>query len=395
MNAEPQTPDQARAELEAEERAERLRQLRMDRELKALLDAEGAPTLTWWDVEEFLAAPRPEPLVEGFLYRDSLATMFGAPGCGKTFLALDMALRIASRRRWAERETGEGPVVYVMAEGQRVNGDRVEAWLERNGATPAELRGRFFVVPHAVLLTLPALGAFLDRLAAARPALVVLDTKNAMLVGDESSNSDWSITRRALDAIRTTCDACVLLVDHSGLSDADRQRGASAQGASMDTSVKVQKAGGAGSPATITATVTRDKAAEEGASEVFDLRMSGPSAVVVHAGPDRQAPAPRASDDEWRDQVLPSELADATGPGTALVPDLARFLAGNAVGDGAKVGISRAEALRGVGKGHRDYAGRQAWSYLLDQGWIEPAAKVTSPTGRHVWRGAARLRGVA
>lgn len=35
--------------------------------------------------------PAPEALIDGILYRDTLAWLHGKPGCGKSFIALDWA----------------------------------------------------------------------------------------------------------------------------------------------------------------------------------------------------------------------------------------------------------------------------------------------------------------
>ena len=44
--------------------------------------------------------PAPAPLVEGLLDLDTLALLYGPSGCTKTFVALDVALSVATATWW-------------------------------------------------------------------------------------------------------------------------------------------------------------------------------------------------------------------------------------------------------------------------------------------------------
>ncbi|MGV1006822.1 MAG: bifunctional DNA primase/polymerase, partial [Candidatus Nanopelagicales bacterium] len=68
------------------------------------------------------------PLIDGWLYQDSVARIMGKSGSYKTFVALDMACAVATKRPWFGYETDGGPVVYVGAEGARGITKRVRAW---------------------------------------------------------------------------------------------------------------------------------------------------------------------------------------------------------------------------------------------------------------------------
>lgn len=388
------TPEQAEAKLRneypgrsggtdyASRLAEQTEAILLHREAVRAADAADAPVLKWWDVDELLASPTPEPLLPGFLYRDSLARIFGPPGGGKTFLALDIALHVAlGRTWWGTAVTAAAPVVYVAAEGQAVLNERVKAWLGHHHVTPAALRGRFVVVPHAVpMVEAPALDRFVARCRSLGAGLVVLDTKNAMMIGEENSATDVAAMRRAMDRVRDASRACVALVDHTGHSVTDRARGSSAVTAAMDTEVSVALTAEPGAPATVTATVTRDKAAVAGTERSFRLRMAPPAAVLV-----ADTAPQRVLDPSWRTHPIPAELREATGTGATHVPALARYMAAYALGDTGDVGMTRSEALHGIGIVHNDRTGRQAWSRLIDGEWIEPADGVKSATGRHRW----------
>src|SRR5437016_3780364 len=61
--------------------------------------------------------PAPAWLIEHILPQNALGCVYGAPGAGKTFLALDWALAVATGRPWDAHATRPGAVLYVAAEG--------------------------------------------------------------------------------------------------------------------------------------------------------------------------------------------------------------------------------------------------------------------------------------
>ena len=73
-----------------------------------------------------LAAP--QYLIEGLFEQQSLCQMFGEPGSGKSFMAIDAACSIGSGKDFHGRPVVRGPVVYVAGEGRRGVVRRVNAW---------------------------------------------------------------------------------------------------------------------------------------------------------------------------------------------------------------------------------------------------------------------------
>ena len=56
-------------------------------------------------------------LLRGMLERDTLALVFGEPGCGKSFLVIDWMCRIATGTPWRGHGIQAAPVVYIAGEG--------------------------------------------------------------------------------------------------------------------------------------------------------------------------------------------------------------------------------------------------------------------------------------
>src|SRR5688572_23683074 len=76
------------------------------------------------------ALPQPEWLIKDLFRAQSQVVLYGPSGHGKSFVALDMALSIATGRSWFGRQAKQGPVVYVVSEGGRGTHNRVVAWME-------------------------------------------------------------------------------------------------------------------------------------------------------------------------------------------------------------------------------------------------------------------------
>lgn len=185
----------------------------------------------------------PDWLLRGTLERDTLALIFGDPGSGKSFVAIDWACRIATQTPWRGHSVQSGSVVYVAGEGQQGFGRRIRAWSEYNGV---DLSGiRLFVAPAIAIpnpTELLTLAKAIDE-TAGRPALIVLDTlARCFGGGDENSTQDMSQFISACDAIRRKYGSTILVVHHTGHSDKSRARGAIALKAALDAEYRLEKA---------------------------------------------------------------------------------------------------------------------------------------------------------
>ena len=78
-------------------------------------------------LKEMADLPAPEWMIDGLVPQDGLVVLYGVPAAGKSFLALDWALSVATGVPWLGREVREGEVVYIYAEGAR--GSRGELML--------------------------------------------------------------------------------------------------------------------------------------------------------------------------------------------------------------------------------------------------------------------------
>ncbi len=200
---------------------------RLDELRSALLDSDGLDGI-----------PVPEPLIDGLLFRDSLAWLHGKPGHAKSLLALDWGCCIAAGLGWLGRPVTAGPVLYVIAEGAAGLPARVRAWEDQAGQKAAVM-----FLPVAVQM----LGADADAVAALAAelgcALVVIDTQARVTVGaEENSSADMGRLVVAAERIRRAGRACVLFVHHEPRAG-DNLRGSTALEGAATSIMRVVKDG--------------------------------------------------------------------------------------------------------------------------------------------------------
>jgi KaiC/GvpD/RAD55 family RecA-like ATPase len=186
-------------------------------------------------------------MVKNYFERDSIALVYGQPGCGKSFFAVDIASSIAMSHPWFGNKVKSGAVIYIAGEGHNGLARRFKAWeIARGVEVP---RDRIFKSAGAL--------SILDELAVQEmvevieeqikasgevPAAVVVDTLARNFgAGDENSTEDMSKFIHHLDHyIRQRWNCLVLIVHHSG-HGMERARGSSALKAAVDSEVEITK----------------------------------------------------------------------------------------------------------------------------------------------------------
>jgi len=182
----------------------------------------------------------PDWLLRGMLERDTFALVFGDPGSGKSFLAIDWACRVATGTPYRGHSVQGGPVVYIAGEGQQGFGRRIRAWEEYHGVSLADTP--LYVAPAVAI---PDASQLTELMAAIEslgepPAMVVLDTLARNFGGgDENSTQDMSKFVSACDTIRRQYHCTILVVHHTGHADKNRARGAIAMKAALDAEYRL------------------------------------------------------------------------------------------------------------------------------------------------------------
>jgi hypothetical protein len=344
-------------------------QLRIRRDAKALVDAE-VPAVDPALVERMRAAMQNgdnlgsdglEPLIEDYVFHNSLFRIIGAPGSLKSFVALDWACHIAAAKEFWRgqriRNPQMGRVLYIAAEGAQGIGKRVAAWKQRYNVASL---GALVVYPLPVNVDSAGWSALIQLAAVEiKPCMVIVDTQARATSGmnENDATAMGKLVDRCEDLQRAT-GAAVGLVHHSGKDSTDGRGSNSVQGA-MQSEITVTKSGVSGSEvATLKSTRQKDDGRNENAVMATEVVQVGTDAYgrvidsLVFTPWDQQINTPSGSGVAMRDQILDVLTEDA-----------------------GKIGLTKAEVLRslpakaGTGDSHgRSF--RREWNKAIESGVI-------------------------
>ena len=176
-------------------------------------------------------------------------------------------MHIALGRSYRGHRVRQGPVVYLALEGGL---DFAPALRHGGSDTSATIRG----MSHFLCCRFPSTSSptktNLSRPFARRcetPAVVVIDTLNRSLNGNENDSKDMAAYIRAADAIRETFHCAVMIVHHCGIAG-NRPRGHTSLSGADDAQIAVERNDRTG---IITARVEHMKDSEAGASVLSRL----------------------------------------------------------------------------------------------------------------------------
>ncbi len=203
------------------------------------LNLKGYPLYSANDVANW---PRIDWLVEGVIQRSSSAVIFGESRIGKSFLALDLAIKLAKGEDWFGYAVKPCKVIYFPAESPLGLYQRLEA--KRNYSGEEIPENLLFMRSSVDLGNTDDVNKLIATVSSNSDVLFI-DTFNAV-----ASNSDENSSKemgKILNGIRRVIDetgSTPILVHHCGWSDNDRLRGHSSLSAAMDTRILVAKDGG-------------------------------------------------------------------------------------------------------------------------------------------------------
>lgn len=175
-------------------------------------ELKNLPTVTW--------------LVEGEIPERGLITLYGPSGVGKSFYALDIALRLAQ----------QNPVVYIAAEGQAGYHQRVQAWCQHNKQSEGEL---YFFMRDVSISDETERKQFTDLIKELQPCLIVVDTLAEAMAGyDENSTRDMNLFLRATSRMKDEIGCAVMFVHHTSKAGVSERGNGSLRGSS-DTMIRL------------------------------------------------------------------------------------------------------------------------------------------------------------
>lgn len=213
-------------------------------------------------VAELAEIPPPQWLIAPDLQRDSIAMLIGSPGIGKTFLALDYAMRVAQTEN----------VIYIAGEGATGLYQRISAWATYYNGSVERLR----IYTEAVQVTNPvALAEFTATVAPLRPALIIVDTLRRASIGlDENSSKDMSVVEASLQQLRRATGACIFVLHHT--NKGGKYSGSTALLSQPDTFLLLTRVG-----SLVRLSCTKQRNAEESESRLIGFLQTNDTLVCV------------------------------------------------------------------------------------------------------------------
>lgn len=182
-------------------------------------------------------------LIKGWIPADSIGMIHGPSSSGKTTVILDMILSsISLKGEWKGNIVREPlKVVYLCGEGFNGVKARIRAWSAYN---MTDVFGDFVSYPLPLDLDTPSgVHAIREQIGLLpwRPNLIIIDTVNRYMSGDENSAQDTRTFLNCVDALRREYSCSGLYVHHTGNNEEaqGRARGSSAWRGALDYEINV------------------------------------------------------------------------------------------------------------------------------------------------------------
>lgn len=199
--------------------------------------------LRLYSMQELINLPAPKFLINGVLPEGALAVLYGAPGAGKTFVAADFAMSVATNLPWQGKTVDSGYVLYVSGEGGSGIGKRGQAWCEVHDVNPRRVRIAWLPEPISIYSDSQALDILLTRIeeeVQETPRFIIIDTLARCFDGDENKQEDMGRFVAGIDRLRREFGATLLIVHHTRL-DGNRERGNTALRGAADTMIELKR----------------------------------------------------------------------------------------------------------------------------------------------------------
>ncbi|MEZ9073154.1 AAA family ATPase [Vibrio splendidus] len=188
-----------------------------------------------------------EWLVKGLIPMNSMVSLVGASGSGKSFAVQELAYSIATGQSFLGRKTSQGACIVIAGEGAQGMKKRFRGIELVHDVSIANIA----LIPHSVHITVDEHSAKLERTiesvqtdTESKVKAVVLDTVSRSFEGDENSPTDMGRFIQAWDRLRYKYpQITVVFVHHTGKDQSKGARGHSSFKAALDSEITVLKGG--------------------------------------------------------------------------------------------------------------------------------------------------------
>jgi predicted ATP-dependent serine protease len=196
-------------------------------------------SIQFYSVNEVLDMPAPKWLIKGFMTQGSVALLYGNPGVGKSFVAIDIGLSVAKGKEWFNSMTSQGAVVMVSTEGNQSLQLRLKGWEIENDMSLSDTNNFIFCFEPIDFSKTSAQQNFLKKMKTLpeQPKLIIIDTFADCFSQSSNSENDSGSVSKFLGGIKRIVDktgASALIVHHNN-KGARKERGSTAIRGKMDS----------------------------------------------------------------------------------------------------------------------------------------------------------------
>lgn len=259
-------------------------------------------------VDDIFNLPDPVFLVDGVIIEGATAFFYGAPGCGKTFIAMDLAFSLGADEvtHWFGKQINRhGPIVYISSEGTTDMKFRMMAWERQKKVQVNRKRFHFirqpvnFMDPAHIVKLIQTVKFEVEGKFGEKPVMIIVDTVSRVLPGaDENLQKDMTLYIQAVDAMRIAFSCAATGVHHIAKGGGSGMRGSSVFEGAANVAIQVERK----KPSAFgVMTMRKIKEARDGWELPFELRdvdlgFGRSSLVALEASPGANAPEdPKAS----------------------------------------------------------------------------------------------------
>lgn len=185
--------------------------------------------------------------IKSILPRSQVGMVIGPPGCGKTFMVLDLIYAIATGENWRGFKTNQGGVVYFAVEGKdgikaRIKAYEIDKGIDEGNSPPV------YITPQHINLSKrdDVLDVIESVNAIGGIVVIVIDTLSSATPGaNENAAEDMSLVLANCRYINEMTDgnATILLVHHTGKDQDKGARGSSALIGAADFQIQIVRNG--------------------------------------------------------------------------------------------------------------------------------------------------------
>lgn len=252
-----------------------------------MFSGEGAPVFLPHTLHNLLTMPPKRWIIENLLGKGDIAMIYGGPGCGKTFIVVDMLFAASLAKIFAMRFAVPEPLNVAYCAGEGISGlpARFAAAAQHYGVSdlpnftfyPAvpQLYGDSYVSPDEITAE-ASMARFVEEWQArqgrgeAQPLdILFVDTLHSATAGaDENSAQDMGKVLQAAKAAAVALDCAVFLVHHTN-KNGSAERGSSALRGAMDCMIEIKRIGETGTKAVMSCAKLKD--GQAWTPQTFDL----------------------------------------------------------------------------------------------------------------------------